>query len=124
MRAPHSDTHSDKLYFDTTNGLIPYWLRSGDQKDMASPEPIRHRVLSLALATRPRNSQEFQYLVFIEVEAETYRPAAELTGFIIAHDREAADQFPAKTCTDQCVGIKIQSIQVNITKVGVAAPGT
>ena len=54
MRAPVSSTLSDKLYFDTTSGLIPYWLRSGDKKDMAAPLEYRcplldHRVVELAM---------------------------------------------------------------------------
>jgi len=54
MEAPRQSTLSDKLYFDTTNGLIPYWLRSGDKKDMAAPLEYRcplldHRVVELAM---------------------------------------------------------------------------
>jgi asparagine synthase (glutamine-hydrolysing) len=59
MRAPSPNTLSDKLYFDITNGLIPYWLRSGDKKDMAAPLEYRcplldHRVVELAM-TMPEN---------------------------------------------------------------------
>ena len=54
MEAPRQKTLHDKLYFDITNGLIPYWLRSGDKKDMAAPLEYRcplldHRVVELAM---------------------------------------------------------------------------
>jgi len=51
---PKPNTLSDKLYFDITSGLIPYWLKSGDKKDMAAPLEYRcplldHRVVELAM---------------------------------------------------------------------------
>ena len=54
MEAPRPKTLSESLYFDVTNGLIPYWLRSGDKKDMATPLEYRcplldHRVVELAM---------------------------------------------------------------------------
>ncbi len=54
MKAPSHSTLTDKLYFDITSGLIPYWLRSGDKKDMAAPLEYRcplldHRVVELAM---------------------------------------------------------------------------
>lgn len=54
MKSPQASTLSDKLYFDATSGLIPYWLTSGDKKDMAAPLEYRcplldHRVVELAM---------------------------------------------------------------------------
>ncbi len=54
MAAPEHASLTDKLYFDITSGLIPYWLRSGDKKDMAAPLEYRcplldHRVVELAM---------------------------------------------------------------------------
>lgn len=54
MHVPNPGTLSEKLYFDITSGLIPYWLGSGDKKDMAAPLEYRcplldHRVVELAM---------------------------------------------------------------------------
>ena len=54
LAVPRPSTLSDKLYFDIAQGLIPYWLGSGDKKDMAAPLEYRcplldHRVVELAM---------------------------------------------------------------------------